>query len=93
MEFLLKPGYLLATALVGAFAHFLKKNVKGETLTEIGRYFHDNVKSTLLAIIVTLVSTVGYIMTLQTGTPADFVTVFLLGFGVDSTLNKWGPAE
>jgi uncharacterized membrane protein YesL len=82
------PG-LIVLGLVGMFSHFLKKNITGETTTEIFDYFRDHFKSTLLALIVTLVSVIGYKMALATGQAADIVVVFLLGFGFDSTLNKW----
>jgi hypothetical protein len=89
MEFLLKPGYLLATALVGMLMHFLKKKVKGESLVEISGYFKANFKSTFISFVATVVSFAAYYLTLQTGTPADFLTVFGLGYMCDSAFNKW----
>jgi hypothetical protein len=69
MEFL-SQGYfyqILAIAFLGTISHFLKKKIKGETLTAIGSYFKDNIKSTLLAVIATIVGTVAYYTQVATG--------------------------
>ena len=83
-----RPGLMLI-AFVGMFCHFLVKNVKGETLTDITSYFKDHLRSTLVALIVTWISVLGYWYGFATNQAADVIVVFLLGFGFDSTLNKW----
>ena len=87
--FLLTTPGLLSLGLLGMFSHFLKKNVSGETATAIVDFFKDNLKTTLLALITTFVSVVAYKFSLATGQTADILVAFLLGFGFDSTLNKW----
>ncbi len=85
------PGLLLVGA-IGMFAHFLKKDIRGETATEIGNYFKDHLKSTFLALIVTVVSIIAYKVTIASNTPADILPCFLLGWSFDSTINKWDTA-
>lgn len=51
---------LYIVALLGMVTHFLKKNIKGETPTEILSYFKDNFKSTLTAFILTSVMFFAY---------------------------------
>lgn len=89
MEVLLRPEFLAVVAYLGMFTHFLKKKVKGETPTEIWKYFHDNVKDTITAIIATFVGFVSYMATIQTGMAADFIVVFGLGYMCDSLFNRW----
>jgi uncharacterized BrkB/YihY/UPF0761 family membrane protein len=80
---------LLAIAFLGMITHFLKKQIKGETITEIKNYFRDHIKSTILAIIVTFVGFMGYYFTLASGTMGDIITVFGIGYMFDSMLNKY----
>jgi hypothetical protein len=87
--FLFTLPWLCLIAQIGMFTHFLKQKVKGETLTEIGRYFRDNVKSTLIALIVTQITVMGLALSTPLDRPLDLVTVFLLGFTFDNTINKW----
>ena len=80
---------LLVCGYTGLICHFLKKKIKGETVTEIKLYFHDNIKSTLLAFITVAVGI--YFST-------DYITLtyaeaFGIGYMVDSILNKWEPAQ
>lgn len=89
MEWIFKPSILFAIAVLGMFSHFLKKKVKGESLTEIKEYFKDNIKSTFLALVTTAISYVAYQLTLATGMPADVLTVFGLGYMCDSFFNKY----
>lgn len=79
----------IAVGLLGMMVHFLKKNIKGETLTDIGHYFHDNFKSTFIAAITTVMSVATLYFTLSTGQAIDLVAVFSLGYNFDSALNKW----
>jgi hypothetical protein len=92
MEFLFKPGMLLATAILGMLTHFLKKSIKGETPTAIWQFFKDNFRSTLIALIATCVGFAGYMTTLATGLPVDFLTVFSIGYLCDSMFNRWDGA-
>lgn len=80
---------ILFIGFLGMFSHFLKKNIKGETGTEIVRYFHDNFKTTLLAFIATFIGTSAYHIAISTGGTADLINAFMLGFSFDSMLNKW----
>ena len=79
----------IGIALIGMFSHFLKKQIKGETLVEIKQYFGNHFKSTLLAIIATVFFTVAYYFTLGTGQTADILAALGIGFTSDSAFNKW----
>ena len=83
---------ILVVGFLGMFAHFLKKNIKGESGTEIKAYFKDNRKDTYLAIIATLVGTAAYHLALGTGGTTDLINAFAIGFTFDSMLNKWEAA-
>jgi hypothetical protein len=74
---------------LGMLTHFFSKKIKGETGTEILRYFHDNTKSTIMALIATFIGTAAYYLALGTGVTADLVNAFTIGFTFDSILNKW----
>ena len=80
---------LLVCGYTGLICHFLKKKIKGETVTEITSYFHDNIKSTLLSIITVAVGILlaGNYITLT------YAEAFGIGYMVDSILNKWEPAQ
>lgn len=80
---------LLVIGLLGMLVHFFKKNIKGETLTDITTYFHDNLKSTIVAVISTIIGTLATYFTLATGQVIDIVTVFGIGYTFDSMFNKW----
>lgn len=84
LSILIHVGYYLA-ALLGMFSHFLKKNIKGESRTEVRNYFRDNYRSTLLALIAT---TVGFAMIIMSDT-VNVVSAFGVGYLFDSTFNKW----
>lgn len=84
LPYLVYAGYYV-TALVGMFAHFLKKNIKGESRTEVKNYFRDNYRSTLLAVIAT---SVGFAMIIMSDT-ANIVSAFGIGYAFDSAFNKW----
>ena len=92
-KFLLELPWLIVIALLGMFTHFLKKNIKGETPTAIIQYFKDNFKSTLTAIIVTVVTASGYFFQLNPDEFNDIVAIFLIGYMFDSTINKWDSNE
>lgn len=88
----LQYGLLFLVSLGGMFIHFLKKNIKGETSTEIKSYFHDNFKSTITAVFFTG-------MAFLTAVAADAITIDnmvsavltsgLVGYTFDSMANKW----
>lgn len=92
LKWLVQLPALLGIGLVGMLMHFFKKQIKGETLTEIREYFSDHFKSTFVAIVSTLLGVVTYYLTLGTGQPADILTVFGLGYMFDSIFNKWDAA-
>lgn len=77
---------LLLIALVGMLSHFLKKKIKGETITQIKHYFADHFKTTLLSLIATVI---GYYAYLQYTETPDIIAVFLIGYTCDSLFNKW----
>lgn len=76
---------LYAASLIGMIAHFAKKKIKGESVTEVANYFKDNAKSTLLAFIAT---TLGFVLLVQTG-DLSVISAFGVGYVFDSVLNKW----
>jgi predicted histidine transporter YuiF (NhaC family) len=81
-------GYV-ALAFGGMFAHFLKKNIKGETLTEVKKYFKDNFRSTAIAVFGTVV---GLVVAISTDS-LNFVSAPLIGYTFDSIFNKWDKTE
>lgn len=89
MNYLLTPAGLIVIGLLGMLIHFFKKQIKGETLTEITGYFTNHFKSTFIAIVTTIIGVVAYKFTLATGQAADIVTVFGIGYTFDSIFNKW----
>jgi hypothetical protein len=76
---------LVALAFAGMFAHFLKKNIKGETLTEVKSYFKDNFRSTTLAVFGTII---GLLIAISTDS-LNYVSAPLIGYTFDSIFNKW----
>lgn len=80
---------LIGIGLIGMFSHFLKKNVTGETIVEIKDYFKNHFKSTILALISTVLTVVGYYFSISTGQVADILLVGSLGYNFDSLFNKW----
>jgi hypothetical protein len=80
---------LIGFALMGMLMHFMKKNIKGETLTDIRNYFKDNFKSTFVAFVATVVGTLGLYFTLSTGQVLDVISAFGCGYTFDSLFNKW----
>ena len=91
MEFLIEGGFWVqfGLAFTGMIVHFLKKKVKGESFTAITGYFKDNLKSTIIAVITTLVGVAAYYTQMATNSNADLLAVFMIGYSVDSALNKW----
>jgi len=77
--------FLIFIAYISMFAHFLKKKVKGETMTAIGHYFKDNFKSTLVAIVSVLIG----VMVVHSLGQLNIVSAVGIGYGVDSVFNKW----
>lgn len=82
------PG-LLAVAITGMLMHFFKQKIKGESITEIKAFFSDNFKSTIIAVVGTLVTSVATYMALATGQPIDILTFFGIGYMCDSAFNRW----
>ena len=91
MEFLTQGNFWIqfAIAFLGMIVHFLKKKIKGESFTAITGYLKDNPKSTIIAFITTLVGVAAYYTQLGTGSNADLLAVFMIGYSVDSALNRW----
>jgi C4-dicarboxylate transporter len=86
---LLSLPSLLIISILGMFIHFLKKNIKGETVTEIKQYFSDNLKSTFIALVATVVGTLAFYFGARTGTGVDIISAFGCGYTFDSLFNKW----
>jgi hypothetical protein len=84
---------LMCIALTGMLMNFFKKQIKGETTTEIRNYFRDHFKSTFTSIVTTVISCFAYYATLSTGKPADILTVFALGYMCDSFFNRWDKPQ
>ena len=90
MEFIYSFTGLYIIAVLGMFVHFLKKNIKGETPTEILNYFRDNFKSTFTAFILTSVMFIAYHqMFVVNADVKDIMVIFLIGYAFDSTFNKY----
>jgi len=88
-QWLLSLNALIGFSLLGMFMHFMVKKIKGETLTEITQYFKDNLKSTIVAVISTVVTLLIYHQTLGTNLPADIMAAIGIGYTSDSVFNKW----
>lgn len=89
-QFLYSFAGLYIVALLGMTTHFLKKNIKGETPTEILNYFRDNFKSTLIAFVLTTVMYLGYWNMFVSGQEfKDVMVIFLIGYAFDSAFNKY----
>ncbi len=81
--------FQLLVGVIGMFVHFLKKKVMGETLTAIGAFFKDNFKSTIVAVISTIIGVVAYYFTLSVDAINDPMAAFGIGYTFDSVFNKW----
>jgi hypothetical protein len=80
---------MITLSLLGMFCNFLNKKVKGETLTDVRRYFHDNLKSTFTSLVATIISTVILVATVGTGQIIDLIAVVQLGYTCDNIFNNW----
>lgn len=91
MEFLTQGDFWqqFALAFLGMLVHFSKKKIREESWKAIKTYFSDNLKSTITTVVITFVAVAGYYTQIKTGTNADIIAVFTLGFTCDSALNKW----
>lgn len=88
-QFLLSLPSMTAIGLLGMITHFLKKQIKGETPTEILSYFKDHFRSTLIAVISTVIGVVSYHFTLAVNEINDPIAAFGIGYTFDSIFNKW----
>lgn len=80
---------LVGIAILGMLMHFFKQKIKGEHLNEILGFFKDNLKSTIVAIVSTLIASVATYFTMATGQPIDLMAFFGIGYTCDSIFNKW----
>jgi len=76
--------YFALLTIIGVLAHFLKRKIKGETLTDIVSYFRTHFKSTLL----TLFGAVGGFFLLKEMGELGYFASFSIGYMADSVLNK-----
>jgi hypothetical protein len=93
MELFLTPAALYGVSLVGMLMHFLKKQIKGESVTEIKNYFKDHFRSTLIAFLSTSIGFLAYYFLLATGQIADVATCVGIGYLSDSLFNKWDSQD
>ena len=75
--------YFLVTVL-GVISHFLKKKIKGETLSDITEYFKDHFKSTIVTIIAAVIS----FAVLVASNDISILSAFAVGYSADSLFNK-----
>lgn len=87
MDYLIILAYIgyYISALLGMFAHFLKKNIKGESRTEVRKYFKENYRTTLYALIATSLGFAIVVMADQ----ANIVSAFGVGYMFDSAMHQW----
>lgn len=93
MEWILNPYSLYVIAILGMLMHFFKKQIKGESFIEIKDYFKLHFKSTVVAFVSTSIAFFGYYLALSSGTMADVIAVFGLGYTFDSVFNRWDNAN
>jgi len=90
VELVSSPLSLYFVALLGMFSHFLKKNMRGETNTNVLNYFKDNIVSTVNAFIWVTFSYIVYLQNVyNSGGVLDIAAVFMIGFAFDSLMNKY----
>lgn len=90
MQIFLAPGMLYVVAILGMLLHFMKKNIKGETPTEIKNYFKDHFKSTFIAFAGTTIAYLAYyFVSIELKSKPDIIAVFGLGYMFDSFFNKY----
>jgi hypothetical protein len=89
LQWVLEPGSLYIIALIGMLMHFFKKQIKGETVSDITNYFKLHFKSTVMAFVATTVGFLAYHFLLASGQKADIFGVFATGYMFDSIFNKW----
>jgi hypothetical protein len=89
IEWIVSLPSLIVIGIFGMFIHFAKKNIRGETATEVRDFFRDNFKSTVIALGVTVLSVILFYATIATGQAADIVIALMNGYTFDSAFNKW----
>ena len=87
--FLTQLPYLVIFAYCGMMMNFFKKKIKGETIIEIKDYFSNHFKSTVIAVVSTLVFTIAYYVSLSVGQPVDILSAVGIGYTCDDLFNKW----
>ncbi len=93
LQWVLQPSVLYLISIVGMLMHFFKKQIKGETVTEIAGYFKNHFKSTIVALVATTVGFLGYYFLLASGQKADIFALFSVGYMSDSFFNKWDKED
>ena len=76
-------GYFVVL-LFGVLAHFFKKKIKGETLTDVKANFKNNFKTTVTTVIAAIVLFIGLIYS----GGLSILGVFTAGYACDSAFNK-----
>ena len=79
LQWILQPLPLYFVSLIGMFTHFLKKQIKGESILDITDYFKLHFKSTILAFVATTIGYFGYQFLLASGQKADIFAIFAVG--------------
>lgn len=89
LQWILSPLSLYIIAIIGMITHFLKKQIKGESIVDIASYFKVHFKSTMIAWVATTIGFLGYFFYLKSGEMVDIFVVFATGYLSDSLFNKW----
>lgn len=89
LQWVLHPASLYIISLVGMLMHFFKRQIKGETITDIASYFSDHFKSTVIAFVATTIGFLAYHFLLASGQKADIFGVFGVGYMFDSMFNRY----
>jgi hypothetical protein len=74
----------IGLSALGVLSHFLKKKVRGQTLSHIANYFSSHFKYTLLSLIG---ASGGFFVALQMG-ELNYLSAFGVGYLADSFFNK-----
>jgi len=82
-EYVIYAGYF-GVGLLGLLSHFLKRKIKGETLTDIKQWFSHHAKNTALSVIAFIIS---YAALIQTD-DLSVLSSFMAGYMCDSIFSR-----
>jgi len=75
---------MIVLTILGILSHFLKKKIKGETLSDIIQYFRTHFRSTLMVVVGALA---GFAVTWQMDS-LNYFSAFSVGYLADSFFNR-----